>query len=686
MQYPIENFFRPAVEYIPAVTSSAGALVILLGSDWLFLPKELAIAGSSLLFVHSIVRFKQGNYVKRFQRNLTRLPSYIIKTTEIPVSKTRLFLGLGFKWDQSHTQRLSLARDPKHKKYISQGKFYHWARQFEFKHESSNSLYQWICRQTRKDAWWNPAAPLPPVGGDPIIHGVEPNEMPVTMDIGERVGHMLILGTTRVGKTRLAEVLITQDIRRGDVVIVFDPKGDAGLMIRCYIEATLAGRDFFMFHLGYPDISARYNPIGNFARTTEVSTRVAGQLPGEGQSAAFKEFVWRFVNVIARARTTLGYRPDYSMIYEDAVNIDALALEYFEFWLNRDHPGWQDQVANVELDKAQMQQAQKSGRNLDAMRVVTYLRDNNIHDPIADGLVSVLSNDRSYFEKLVSSLYPLLEKLTTGKTSQILSPQYADMHDSRPIFDWMSVIERGAVVYVGLDSLSDYEVAGAVGNAMFADLTSIAGQIYKFEQGYGLSSSIPKRKLSIHADEFNELIGDEFIPLLNKAGGAGFQVTVYTQTWADVEARLGSKAKSEQISGNLNNMIMMRVKNKATAEILTNQLPNVNLIRAIQASSAADSSDDRDVLSFTSKNEDRIATESSEMLHPADLVQLPKGQGFALIEGGQLYKIRLPLFDPNEEFPIPTDLANVASNMKAVYESHSLDTENLVVEGKGSGF
>ena len=182
------------------------------------------------------------------------------------------------------------------------------------------------------------------------------------------------------------------------------------------------------------------------------------------------------------------------------------------------------------------------------------------------------------------------------------------------------------------------------------------------------------------------MIGDEFIPLLNKAGGAGFQVTVYTQTWADVEARLGSKAKSEQISGNLNNMIMMRVKNKATAEILTNQLPNVNLIRAIQASSAADSSDDRDVLSFTSKNEDRIATESAEMLHPADLVQLPKGQGFALIEGGQLYKIRLPLFDPNEEFPIPTDLANVASNMKAVYESHSLDTENLVVEGKGSGF
>jgi hypothetical protein len=47
-----------------------------------------------------------------------------------------------------------------------------------------------------------------------------------------------VLGTTRVGKTRLAELFITQDIRRQntagehEVVIVFDPKGDADLLKR----------------------------------------------------------------------------------------------------------------------------------------------------------------------------------------------------------------------------------------------------------------------------------------------------------------------------------------------------------------------------------------------------------------------------------------------------------------------
>jgi len=396
--------------------------------------------------------------------------------------------------------------------------------------------------------------------------------------------------------------------------------------------------------------------------------------------------VWRFVNVIARARTTLGYRPDYRMIYEDAVNIDALALEYFKFWLDRERPGWDREVEAIELDKAQIQQVMKSGRTMDAMKTMLFVRENNLHDPIADGLASILSNDRSYFEKLVSSLYPLLEKLTTGKTAGILSPQYDDPDDPRPIFDWMSAIERGAVVYVGLDSLSDYEVAGTVGNAMFADLTSIAGQIYKFDQGFGLSSAPPKRKLSIHADEFNELIGDEFIPLLNKAGGAGFQVTVYTQTWADVEARIGDKAKASQIGGNLNTLVMLRVKNKETAEILTNQLPEVQLVTSIQASAVTDSSDDREVLSFTTRNEDRISTQEAPMLAPADLVQLPKGQAFALIEGGQLYKIRLPLFDPDEALPIPASLEDIAASMRQKYDGQAGQIDSLVVEGKGSGF
>src|SRR3546814_1315123 len=49
-------------------------------------------------------------------------------------------------------------------------------------------------------------------------------------------------------------------------------------------------------------------------------SRVAGQLSGEGNSAAFREFAWRFVNIIARALVELGQRPDYMLIQRHVIN------------------------------------------------------------------------------------------------------------------------------------------------------------------------------------------------------------------------------------------------------------------------------------------------------------------------------------------------------------------------------
>ena len=44
----------------------------------------------------------------------------------------------------------------------------------------------------------------------------------------------------------------------------------------------------------------------------------------------FREFVWRFVNVVARAVTALGQRPDYRTILRHVTNIEALCLAYAE--------------------------------------------------------------------------------------------------------------------------------------------------------------------------------------------------------------------------------------------------------------------------------------------------------------------------------------------------------------------
>jgi hypothetical protein len=63
--------------------------------------------------------------------------------------------------------------------------------------------------------------------------------------------------------------------------------------------------------------------------------------------------------------------------------------------------------------------------------------------------------DKTYFDKIVASLLPLLEKLTTGTLAALLAPDYHDLDDARPILDWQQAIRQKAVVYVGLDALSD---------------------------------------------------------------------------------------------------------------------------------------------------------------------------------------------------------------------------------------
>jgi len=157
------------------------------------------------------------------------------------------------------------------------------------------------------------------------------------------------------------------------------------------------------------------------------------------------------------------------------------------------------------------------------------------------------------------------------------------------------------------------------------------------------------------------------VPLLNKAGGAGFQVTAYTQTWSDVEARMGNKAKAGQVAGNFNTMIMLRVKELATAEMLTEQLPRVEVFTLMSVSGVDDSSDPGSGIDFKSRNEDRISVSEVPMLTAADMVSLPKGQAFALLEGGHLWKIRMPLPDSRGDDAMPEAFAEIAEAMQRTY-------------------
>ena len=359
----------------------------------------------------------------------------------------------------------------------------------------------------------------------------------------------------------------------------------------------------------------------------------------------------------------LGLRPSYQSILAAAESLDPLLIQYGEKFLDS-HPrhkqNWRKEFKTFEQNMAGDDNKfgaiprELKTRDRRAALLILFLRDElelTHEDSIMAALESIVKYDRSYFDKLVASLLPFLEKVTTGNIAPLLSPMPDDLNDRRPVIEWRSMMNRNAVVYVGLDTLTDPEVGAAVGFAMFSDLKSTAGEIYKHGHEAGFLDPDKTRNVCVHADEMAELAGEEVTGLLNKAGGAGFRLTLYTQTLQDLAVKLGSRDAAQQQIGNLNATVMLRVQNQDTARLLTDKLTEVELKEITTMSGTTDHGEE-----FASRTEDRISKQRAPLLAPTDLIRLPKGQAFALLDGGKLCKLRIPLLRAEDDRFMPASV------------------------------
>jgi hypothetical protein len=107
--------------------------------------------------------------------------------------------------------------------------------------------------------------------------------------------------------------------------------------------------------------------------------------------------------------------------------------------------------------------------------------------------------------------------------------------------------------------------------------------------------------------------------------------------------QLDSLSKAGQVAGNLNNVIMFRTKEAKTVDMLLNQLPTVPILRLVPASQSNDTPKGEKGIFYQSSNEDRLSHTDVKLIEQNDVLNLPKGHAFCLLEGGRLYKLRIPL-------------------------------------------
>ena len=211
-----------------------------------------------------------------------------------------------------------------------------------------------------------------------------------------------------------------------------------------------------------------------FSRITEIPTRLTSSLASEGDAAAFRDFAWLFVNIVSMALLELGKVPTAKLIRKYIRNIDPLYVEYSQHILDNFDPKWPEKIKPTQkkITDQYLKNSIYRDRLKDAVVLMEYFQAHDIDDQVLMGLSYAFRFERSYYDKITTAIAPFLDKLLSGAVGEIISPDYSNEDDNRPILNWARAIEQKACVYCGFDALSDAEISNSIGAAMFADLTS----------------------------------------------------------------------------------------------------------------------------------------------------------------------------------------------------------------------
>jgi conjugal transfer pilus assembly protein TraD len=460
------------------------------------------------------------------------------------------------------------------------------------------------------------------------LHGLAKEE-DAYADLSNLVGHTLIVGTTRVGKTRLFDLLIAQAICRGEPVIIIDPKGDHGLAhnARKVCEALGQSDRFIYFHPAHPEKSACIDPLRNWNRKTELASRIAALIPSETGADPFTAFGWKVLNDIVNGLIATGVRPNMVQLrrYIEGGPEDLL-LKALRLHFKHNVQDWESRVSSFVK--------QYKGNQL--LAYITFYKEIVIHDAQnvdLDGLISTYEHNRDHFQKMVASLIPILSMLTSDPLTDLLSPDFEVGHE-RVVTDMARAIRADKVLYVGLDSLADATVGSAIGSVLLADLAAVAGDRYN----YGIDTIKP---VNLFIDEAAEVINQPTIQLMNKGGGALFRVTIATQTFADFASRLGDENKARQVLANTNNKIALRILDAETQQYIADGIPKIKARTLMIRYGHNVDSNIHDA--YSASYQEQAAEEEADLIPPAILSELPPLHFFARLSGGKTIKGRLPI-------------------------------------------
>ena len=348
--------------------------------------------------------------------------------------------------------------------------------------------------------------------------------VPVYMYDEHRKRGTFVFGTTGVGKTRLEELLVTDDIRSGKSVIVFDPKADQRLFSKIYEIAEECGREREMQLITsiYPEHSVGIDPMAYYYDPEELIQHAISGIQGNDPffGAASKLFVTPIVYGNLILAKSEGRLPTVSLheIYDGLTKVNQESL------------------------KSSLQKIPQPMYDEEDVKFYVSMLESNLAKP------------DDYREKICTTLQSSLVPLIAGHIGKIIGKAESNKLIKR-IEDGDRVI---TVVHTG--TMVSPSSAAILGRVLLSMIMATIGRHYvdvreKMEPA-----------LSLHIDEAHSIINKDTLNILAMAGSANVMTHLYSQALSQIHAALGNKDLGISAMSNTNTKIFFKSPDPDTAE------------------------------------------------------------------------------------------------------------------------
>ncbi|HWP91829.1 MAG TPA: TraM recognition domain-containing protein [Thermodesulfobacteriota bacterium] len=348
----------------------------------------------------------------------------------------------------------------------------------------------------------------------------DPHLVPVSIPDTHRQGHIFTMGTTRSGKTRLAELMIEQDIKKGYSILWIDPKGDIQILSKIAQIAKEAGRERELMFLSpiFADRSIRLDPLSHYFMPEEVVSHVVSGI------RAKEEF---FINV--------------------AYEVTLIVVQSLILFAEKEGKSPQFNFQSIK-ERISYPDLLKLKSQLEGLKTEEA-------DEILSSLYQILSSPQDYFSKVSSSLRTVLTALSVGSVGKVIRKASANPFIER--------LEKGrrVILVIQTGSLLTRRTAHIIARVLLSMVQSFVGRV--LAEGGAINPPI-----CIHIDEASNVLYLGIEDLFNKAGGAGIWLHLMTQSYQDLVAELG-EPHAKKILDNTNTKIVFRVNDPQTARYVS---------------------------------------------------------------------------------------------------------------------